>query len=47
MYEVRTKKGEEMEIHSPSQLPETGEVDCIREPISVVVIHTPEDLWGP
>lgn len=47
VYEVATKKGEEFEIHSPSQLPETGEIDHIREPISVVIIHTPDDFVGP
>ena len=47
VYEVRTKKGEEFEIHSPSQLPEVGEIDQIREPISTVVIHTPDTFVGP
>ena len=46
IYEVRTKKGEEIEIHSPSQLPDIGEVEHIREPISTVVIHTPDTYVG-
>jgi GTP-binding protein LepA len=46
IYEVRTKKGEELEIHSPSQLPDVGEIEQIREPISTVVIHTPDEFVG-
>jgi len=46
VYEVSTKSGEDIEIHSPSQLPEVGEVVEIREPISKVVIHTPDTYVG-
>jgi len=46
VYEVSTKSGEDIEIHSPSQLPEVGEVAEIREPISKVVIHTPDTYVG-
>jgi GTP-binding protein LepA len=46
IYRVTTKKGEDLEIHSPSQLPDMGVVDAIREPISTVVIHTPDTYVG-
>lgn len=46
IYHVRTKKGQDLEIHSPSQLPDIGEVEAIHEPISTVVIHTPDTYVG-
>ena len=46
IYHVRTKKGVDLEIHSPSQLPDIGEVESINEPISTVVIHTPDTYVG-
>jgi GTP-binding protein LepA len=46
IYHVRTKKGVDLEIHSPSQLPDIGEVESINEPIATVVIHTPDTYVG-
>ncbi|MCB9758734.1 MAG: elongation factor 4 [Alphaproteobacteria bacterium] len=47
IYQVSTKKGESFEIHSPSQLPPIGELAEIREPISKVVVHVPDEFVGP
>ena len=46
VYEVVLKTGETVEIHSPSQLPDLMYIAAIREPISKVVVHTPEDHVG-
>ncbi len=46
VYKVLTKDGEEMEIYSPSQLPDVARVQEIREPYAKVVIHAPEDYVG-
>jgi len=42
VYKVRTKMGEEFEIHSPSMLPPLQEVSEILEPLAKVVLHAPE-----
>lgn len=47
VYQVRTTKGEELQIHSPSKLPPVGEIDTIAEPISQVTIHVPQEYVGP
>ena len=41
------KKGEQLEIHSPSQLPELQYIDHIAEPISRLTLHLPERFVGP
>ena len=46
VYKVDRKIGDPVEIYSPSQLPPLGEVAAINEPISRVVIHTPEAHLG-
>ncbi len=46
IYEVRTRKGERMTIHSPSKLPPIGEVEAIEEPIARLTVHTPEMYLG-
>ncbi|MEY3212603.1 MAG: hypothetical protein RIT28_3084 [Pseudomonadota bacterium] len=46
VYKITTKKGKDVEIHSPSQLPPIAEVDTIREPIAKVVIHSPDEFLG-
>jgi GTP-binding protein LepA len=47
IYEVATKKGDVIRIQSPSKLPPIQEVAQIREPISKVTIHVPEEHVGP
>jgi len=47
VYKVTTKKGEHLDIHSPSKLPPAGEVDVIEEPIAKVTLHMPETYVGP
>ncbi|MCB9743027.1 MAG: elongation factor 4 [Alphaproteobacteria bacterium] len=46
VYQVLTKKGEEFEIHSPSQLPDVGDLAEVREPIAKVTIHVPDTYVG-
>ena len=46
VYKVRTKAGEEFEIHSPSKLPSPQEIDKIMEPFAKVVLHAPEEHVG-
>ncbi len=46
-YEVSTKKGERLEIHSPSKLPPVQEIEAIAEPIAKVTVHLPEEYVGP
>jgi GTP-binding protein LepA len=45
-YVVRTKKGEEFEVHNPSGLPEPGIIDEIREPFIDAQIITKTDYYG-
>ena len=47
VYKIAMKDGTEVEIRSPSQLPDLARVDHISEPISRVTIYTPEDYVGP
>ena len=46
VYEVLTRKGARVLIHSPSKLPPLGEVEHIEEPIAKLSIHTPEEHVG-
>ncbi len=46
VYEVRTTKGERVQIHSPSKLPPIQMVEAIEEPIARVTLHTPEAYLG-
>lgn len=46
IYEVETTKGEILEIHSPSDLPEVNYIDEIREPIIQANILVPSDYLG-
>ena len=46
VYEVRTKNGERVLIHSPSKLPPLQHVEAIEEPIARVTLHTPEAYLG-
>jgi GTP-binding protein LepA len=46
VYHAFTKKGEEVIVQSPSQLPDGAFLDHIQEPISRVTIHVPEEYVG-
>ena len=46
VYQVDTKEGERVEIHSPSKLPPLGKVAAIHEPIAKVTIHVPDAHVG-
>lgn len=46
-YKVYTKKGEMMEVHNPSGMPEPTEIDYIEEPIIRSSIITSSDYIGP
>ncbi len=46
VYKVTTKKGEDLEIRSPSQLPPIGEIDHIAEPIARLTIYCPQEHIG-
>ncbi|WFE68627.1 translation elongation factor 4 [Thiomicrospira sp. R3] len=46
VYEILTKKGEVLKIDNPSELPEVGSIDEIREPIIQANILVPQDHIG-
>jgi GTP-binding protein LepA len=46
VYKVGLKSGDEIEIRSPSQLPDLGRVDWIAEPIARVTMYCPEEHIG-
>lgn len=46
VYQVTTKKGEQVEIENPSKLPDANHIESIQEPYVQVTIHTPEDFIG-
>ncbi|MGF1507593.1 MAG: translation elongation factor 4, partial [Anaerolineae bacterium] len=46
-YEVLKTSGEVITIDSPSQLPDEGEIEEIREPWMAIEIFTPTDYIGP
>ena len=45
-YQVRTKSGEELEIHTPQDVPDIGEVDEFRQPIVRVSFVIPTEYIG-
>ena len=47
VYKVLTRKGEQLDIHSPSKLPAQAEIEIIEEPIAKVTLHLPEAFVGP
>jgi GTP-binding protein LepA len=46
IYKVRTRSGDEFDIHSPSKLPPPQEIQDLMEPFAQVVLHTPEAYVG-
>lgn len=46
-YIVTTKKGEELVVSNPSELPDMGEVETIQEPVVALSIHVPNEYVGP
>lgn len=45
-YQVRMRDGSTIEIDSPAELPDEGEIDEIREPWMKLQIFTPTDYYG-
>jgi GTP-binding protein LepA len=45
-YEVRLRGGEEVEVHSPAEMPDPGEIEEIREPYIRATIITPGEYVG-
>jgi GTP-binding protein LepA len=45
-YEVLMRDGEEVEVHSPVEMPDPGEIDEIREPYIRATIITPAEYVG-
>jgi GTP-binding protein LepA len=46
-YRVRTRKGDVLEIHNPSKLPEPGDIAVFEEPMITATILTNDDYVGP
>jgi GTP-binding protein LepA len=46
-YRVTTRKGEVMEIHNPSKLPDPQEIDKFEEPLITAMILTSDEYLGP
>ncbi len=46
-YRITTRKGETLEIHNPSKLPEPGEIAKFEEPIITAMILTNDEFVGP
>jgi GTP-binding protein LepA len=46
VYRVRLTNGEEIEIHRPSDLPPSGDIDEIAEPMILAQIHLPTEHLG-
>jgi GTP-binding protein LepA len=47
VYRVKLTSGEEIEIHRPSDLPATNEIESVLEPRILAQIHTPPAYLGP
>ena len=45
-YRILTKKGDEVEVESPSKFPPPGEIDLIEEPVLELTIITPAQYLG-
>lgn len=45
-YQVTLRTGEELEIHSPAQLPDPSQILGIKEPVAVINLFTPERFSG-
>jgi len=46
-YRITTQKGEVLEIHNPSKLPEPGEIAKFEEPVIKAMILTNDEFVGP
>ncbi len=46
IYEVQTKSGEVIEAHRPSDFPEMGDIDEVREPVIKLTLFVPADYVG-
>ena len=46
-YEITTSSGEELEIHRPQEVPDSGDIEEFRQPIVRVNLIQPEEYVGP
>ncbi len=46
-YRITTRKGETLEIHNPSKLPDAGEIVRFEEPVITAMILTNDEYVGP
>jgi GTP-binding protein LepA len=46
-YEITTKSGEELEVHTPQKVPDLGDIEEFRQPIVRVNFVLPTDYIGP
>jgi GTP-binding protein LepA len=46
-YEIRTIKGEEIEVHTPQKVPDQGEIEEFRQPVVRVNFVLPTEYIGP
>ncbi len=46
IYEVHKMDGSVIKLSNPGDLPSTGDIDCIKEPIVRATIHTPSEYIG-
>jgi GTP-binding protein LepA len=46
-YQVLTKRGDELEIHRPQEVPDPGEIEEFRQPIVRVNLIQPQEYVGP
>ena len=46
-YRITTKKGETIEIHNPSKLPDAGLIEKFEEPMIMAMILTDDEYLGP
>lgn len=45
-YEITTKSGDVLSIENPSEIPEQGEIESIKEPMVDISIHVPNEYVG-
>jgi GTP-binding protein LepA len=46
VYQIRRRDGVELEIHRPSDMPDPGDIDEIREPVILAQVHCPTEHLG-
>ena len=46
-YKIKMNDGSEFELENPSEMPDTGSINCIYEPYIRAEIITPSEFIGP